>query len=104
MAGSKKEYPRDFPKFLAARVDGAETDQEIKASPGILGRVAVVTPRATSSTITLYDGAIGGTQIAGVIDGTQIGPGFTYMIYFETSLHVVTVDSGGNLEVTITYL
>lgn len=102
--GSKKQFRMDFPKFEAVRVEGDESDQEIKGSPGVLGRVAITKAGSASSTVTIYDGTVAaGTQIGGIIDGTSKGE-FTYMVYFDTSLHVETVDSGNAIEVTVTYL
>jgi len=105
MAGSKKLYPVDFPKFISLRVAGATADTEVKASPGVLARVAVTTAGAASSTVKLFDGTVAaGTQIGGDIDGTKVMAEYTYFCYFDSSLHIETVDSGAGLEVTITYL
>jgi hypothetical protein len=84
-------------------ISGAHADTAVKTSAGVLCSVLVTKAGASGSTITLYDGSVATGTVIGVIDGTQLAP-WPFCANIVTSLHVATVDSGGTLRLTVTWM
>ncbi len=95
-------FRRDAPVdvYNKTRVSGASADTAIKTTPGMIYGILVGTAGAASSLISLYDGAVSGTAYA-EIDGTVVKFHGPLKVNHAASIHIKTVDSGGNLEVTV---
>ena len=103
MAGSKKEYHRNFAIWKWARVQGVQADQTILAGPGILGSIQITQAGDSNSTVKVFDGTVAaGTQIGGTIYGASRSS-TTYVVYVDDSIHIETVDASEAIDILVRY-